>query len=86
MISEMPMLLIVEGQTPGQRILVDQPELLIGRDEDCDLVIPERQVSRHHARLTHVGDRYMLADLRLEKRYLCQWTAIGRTLFSAGWG
>jgi predicted component of type VI protein secretion system len=62
-ISEMPMLLVVEGETPGQKILVDRPELLIGRDEDCDLVIPERQVSRHHARLTHVEDRYMLADL-----------------------
>jgi hypothetical protein len=37
--------------------------LLIGRDESCDLVIAERQVSRHHARLTREEDRYILADL-----------------------
>jgi predicted component of type VI protein secretion system len=63
MISEMPMLLVVEGPKPGQRILVDQPELIIGRDEICDLVIPERQVSRQHAGISREGDRYILRDL-----------------------
>ena len=63
MVSEMPMLLVIEGQRPGQRILVDQPELIIGRDEECDLFIPERQVSRRHARIAVEGDRYILTDL-----------------------
>jgi hypothetical protein len=57
------MLLVVEGLRPGQRILLDQPELMIGRDETCDLVIPERQVSRQHARISVEGDRYIVRDL-----------------------
>lgn len=63
MISEMPMLLIVEGPNPGRKILIDQQELVFGRDETCDLVIPERQVSRLHARISVTGDRYVLTDL-----------------------
>jgi predicted component of type VI protein secretion system len=60
---EVPMLLVLEGQRPGQRILIDKPDLIIGRDEECDLVIPERQVSREHARIVLEGDHYLLADL-----------------------
>jgi DNA-binding winged helix-turn-helix (wHTH) protein len=59
----MPMLLVLEGEESGRRILLDRPELLIGRDDDCDLVIPDRQVSRHHARVAVEEDRYLLADL-----------------------
>jgi hypothetical protein len=62
-VSEMPMLLVIEGPKPGQRILMDQPELIIGRDEECDLFIPERQVSRRHACIALEGDRYILTDL-----------------------
>ena len=63
MVAEMPMLLVVEGHKPGQRVFVEQPELLIGRDVRCDLVIPERQVSRHHARIRLKGEGYILEDL-----------------------
>ncbi|MGQ9598305.1 MAG: FHA domain-containing protein [Anaerolineae bacterium] len=63
MVSEMPMLLMIEGPKPGLRTLLDRPELTIGRDEQCDLVISERQVSRLHARISVQGDRYLLIDL-----------------------
>ena len=42
---------------------MDQPVLLLGRDERCDVEIPERQVSRHHASITIEEDRYILRDL-----------------------
>lgn len=61
--GEVAMLLVLEGPTPGQRIFLDQAELIIGRDESCDLVIPERQVSRRHARIRLEDDRYFLEDL-----------------------
>jgi hypothetical protein len=57
------MLLMVEGPAPGKRIFMDQPVLLIGRDDRCDIAIPERQVSRHHASITLEGDRFILRDL-----------------------
>ncbi len=58
------MLLMVEGPKRGQRVLVDEPELIIGRGEQCDLIIPDRRVSRQHARIRLEGDGYILEDLR----------------------
>jgi hypothetical protein len=62
-VTEMPMLLAVEGPKKGQRVLVDEPELIIGRGEECDLIIPDRQVSRQHTRIRLEGDGYILEDL-----------------------
>jgi hypothetical protein len=53
----------VEGQQPGKRLFVDQATFVIGRDETCDLVIPDRQVSRRHARIRLEGERYLIEDL-----------------------
>jgi ABC-type multidrug transport system ATPase subunit/ABC-type multidrug transport system permease subunit len=36
---------------------------VIGRAQDCDLVVPEAQVSSHHCRLTHQADGFLLEDL-----------------------
>ena len=61
---ETAMLLVVEGIVPGKRIFLDKATLLIGRDEEeCDLVVAERQVSRHHALITMGDDGYTLKDL-----------------------
>jgi hypothetical protein len=62
-VAEMPMLLVLEGPGAGQRILIEQQPLIIGREETCDVVIPDRQVSRQHARITLEADRYLLEDL-----------------------
>jgi len=36
---------------------------VIGRAQDCDLVVPEAQVSSHHCRLTHQASGFTLEDL-----------------------
>lgn len=36
---------------------------VIGRAQDCDLAVPEAQVSAHHCRLTHQADGFTLEDL-----------------------
>jgi hypothetical protein len=61
--AETAMLLMVEGETPGRRIYVEGPVLLMGRDETCDLVIDDRQVSRYHASISIEQDRHVLRDL-----------------------
>lgn len=61
--TEAPILVITEGQLAGQRWPVDQDVLLIGRSETCDLVLPERQISRQHARLKREADGYYIEDL-----------------------
>jgi len=62
--SEVPMLVAYEGKLAGQRWLMEGDSLLIGRSSDCDIILPERQVSRHHARIVRTPDgQYLLYDL-----------------------
>lgn len=63
MLAETAMLLMVEGPSAGKRVFLEKPRLIIGRDDRCDLVIADRQVSRHHARISLEGDGYILTDL-----------------------
>ncbi|HSR33952.1 MAG TPA: FHA domain-containing protein [Anaerolineae bacterium] len=62
-LAETAMLLMVEGPSPGKRIFIEKTEIIIGRDERCDLVVPDRQVSRHHAHIRIEGNGYILKDL-----------------------
>lgn len=57
------MLLMVEGPWPGKRFFIEDPMFLVGRDAQCDLVIPDRQVSRRHAVVSQEDDQYLLKDL-----------------------
>lgn len=43
--------------------ILDRSGLKIGREKHCDIVIPDRSVSRLHAELTIIGDRHVLHDL-----------------------
>src|SRR4029079_17059741 len=58
------MLLSVESG-PDEGLTVDgDNELVIGRDEDCDLVLHDDQASRHHATVAPLpGGRALLVDL-----------------------
>lgn len=58
------MLVVLEGETAGQRWVLREETVLIGRSANCDIVLPERQISRHHARIERTPDgRYLLHDL-----------------------
>ncbi len=57
------MLILREGQGVGTRWVIDHDNMIIGREEDCDIVLPSRQVSRHHARIRRSGGRHILEDL-----------------------
>ncbi len=60
--EEYPMLVGEEGPLKGQRWSVSRP-MILGRDATCDVVIPDRQVSRYHARLTPTPEGIILEDL-----------------------
>jgi pSer/pThr/pTyr-binding forkhead associated (FHA) protein len=60
---ERPVLIVREGQLAGQRWTLDVDEFVIGRGSDCQLMLPERQVSRYHAKILHHTDGYLLQDL-----------------------
>ncbi len=61
--QDLPMLVVHEGELSGERWILDQETITIGRGADCEIVLPERQVSRHHARLEKRRQGYVLLDL-----------------------
>ncbi len=60
--EEAPMLVAQSGPLNGQRWPLRQV-FVLGREPDCDIVIPDRQVSRHHARISITDQEVQLEDL-----------------------
>lgn len=60
--EEIPMLVAQTGPLHGQRWNL-QESRLVGREDDCDIVIPSRQVSRHHARFLAMPEGIYVEDL-----------------------
>jgi len=61
-LEEYPLLIGQTGVLKGQRWVLNRP-LMIGREATCDVVIPDRQVSRFHARLTPTPEGVILEDM-----------------------
>ena len=61
--NDIPILIAREGQLVGERWNIDVEEFMIGRGSDCQIILPERQVSRYHARITSEQGSYILHDL-----------------------
>ena len=56
-------LIIVAGPDLGLEWGFKVPEVIMGRDEDCQLVLNDIAVSRRHAKIALEGDRFVLSDL-----------------------
>lgn len=57
------MLMVREGASPQRQWALQGAAIVIGRDDDCHVVIDDRRASRHHARITQTEDGYVLEDL-----------------------
>lgn len=51
------------GERQGTVVKVSAARFVIGREDDCDLVLPDPKVSRHHAAINLQGPRPVLEDL-----------------------
>ena len=49
--DRVPLLVATKGPLKGQRYAVNENGLVLGRDGDCDVIIPDVGVSRQHARV-----------------------------------
>ena len=49
--DQVPLLIATAGPLKGQRYQVTEDGLLLGREDTCDVIIPDTSVSREHARL-----------------------------------
>lgn len=73
--KEFPVIFAQAGNMQGKRWTL-KTELMIGREPDCDIVIPDRQVSRHHARITLDKKGVLLEDLGSKNGTYCNGTLI----------
>ncbi|HJW83297.1 MAG TPA: FHA domain-containing protein [Anaerolineae bacterium] len=58
-----PILVVQEGQLAGRRWRMDADAITLGRGEECDIVLPDRQVSRVHARVSRADDGFYVEDM-----------------------
>jgi len=68
--DEAAILLAQSGPLNGQRWTIKM-EMLIGREENCDIVISDRQVSRQHAKIISSSEGIYLEDLRSKNGTHC---------------
>ncbi|HEV8628689.1 MAG TPA: SpoIIE family protein phosphatase, partial [Thermoanaerobaculia bacterium] len=54
---------VVPAQGPAFDHLLQGDSVVIGRSSTSDLPLPDRFLSRHHARLFRAGERYLVEDL-----------------------
>jgi hypothetical protein len=47
----------------GKRHEIVEPRVVLGRSKDCDIQVPDPNVSRRHAEVRHDGAAYTLVDL-----------------------
>jgi hypothetical protein len=60
--EDLPILVAQTGPLDGQRWMI-KDAIIVGRDNTCDIIVSDRQVSRYHARLTPVNDGVLLEDM-----------------------
>jgi DNA-binding response OmpR family regulator len=68
--EEFPVLIAQAGPLNGQRWPISE-SIVIGRDPSCEIAIPDRQVSRFHARLTRSAEGISLEDLASKNGSFC---------------
>ena len=61
--KERPILIIHDDKFKDQQWTIAKDNAVVGRGEECDIVLPERQVSRQHVRIFKEDDAYYVEDL-----------------------
>lgn len=60
---EKPVLTVIDGKYANQHWTIEGESAILGRDEDCDIVLPERQISRQHIKIYKADTIYHIEDL-----------------------
>jgi DNA-binding winged helix-turn-helix (wHTH) protein len=61
--QEAPLLMAQDGPLAGREFRLDRDVMTLGRGDECDVVVPERQISRGHMRIRREATGYFLEDL-----------------------
>jgi hypothetical protein len=68
----------------GRRVTVGSEALVIGRLPDCEVVLPDSNVSRHHAELRRKGDGVFVTDLGSTNGTRVNGTPVREQLLASG--
>src|SRR6516225_5891022 len=73
---------VLKGHNQGEQLELTGEQFVIGRDPpQCNLVIPTNAVSRVHAQISRVGDKFYIEDMQSRnKTYLNNEAVEKRTL------
>jgi serine phosphatase RsbU (regulator of sigma subunit)/pSer/pThr/pTyr-binding forkhead associated (FHA) protein len=58
----MASLQVIKGANQGQEVAIEVDQFILGRNPDCHLVIPITSVSREHAQILRVQDKFFIED------------------------
>lgn len=62
--NEYPAIVVLNGEMASHNWILDREEMVLGREDGCDIVIPQRQISRQHVIFRRLGDsKYEVQDL-----------------------
>src|ERR1700757_1361932 len=54
---------ILNGSRAGDCYTLASDKTVLGRDAECDIVLPRTTISRRHAQIVHDADGYYVEDL-----------------------
>lgn len=60
---ENPILTALDGKYANEYWVIDKSPMILGRDDVCDIVVAERQISRQHIRIFFDEGQYYVEDL-----------------------
>ena len=62
--KDRPVLIIRDNnELPARHWLMEKDDIVLGRGEECDLTLDERQISRQHIRIYKEGNKFYVQDL-----------------------
>jgi len=67
---------VIKGSCPGQILELTGERMVIGRHPNCQIVLDNAAVSRHHAQILESHGNYYLEDLRSRNRTYLNGTAV----------
>jgi FHA domain-containing protein len=62
--KDRPVLIIRDNNNiPARHWIMEKDDIVLGRGEECDLTLDERQISRQHIRIYREGNKFYIQDL-----------------------
>lgn len=77
-------LVVLRGLDVGSVIRLERTEMVVGRDPECDIIITDEGVSRHHARFLLQGAYFMIEDLASTNGIFVNGTQVDKSILAEG--